>query len=63
MGLTARLGERRQAGRSGHLVEAYERQAHPLDLPTPIAAIQFRLEQLGLNNQALVGIIGSRTRL
>ena len=29
------------------LVEAYEREHHPIDLPNPIDAIKFRLEQQG----------------
>ena len=45
------------------LVEAYERTHHPIDPPSPIAAIRFRLEQQGLDRQALIGIIGSRTRV
>ncbi len=45
------------------LVEAYERLAHPINPPDPIDAIRFRLEQMGLNHQALIGVIGSRTRV
>lgn len=45
------------------LVEAYERTHHPIDLPDPIQAIRFRLEQQGLDHRALVGIIGNRTRV
>lgn len=45
------------------LVEAYERASFPIDLPDPIAAIRFRLEQRGEDAKALVGIIGSRTRV
>jgi HTH-type transcriptional regulator/antitoxin HigA len=45
------------------LVEAYERMALPVDPPNPIDAILFRLEQMGLDHNALVGVIGSRTRV
>ena len=45
------------------LVEAYEREHYPVDLPDPIEAIKFRLEQQGKNTHALVGIIGQRTRV
>jgi len=45
------------------LVEAYERAQFPVDLPDPIDAIRFRLEQAGLGVGALVGVIGSRTRV
>jgi len=45
------------------LAEAYERQHYPIDLPDPIEAVKFRLEQLGKNYQALIGVIGQRTRV
>jgi HTH-type transcriptional regulator / antitoxin HigA len=45
------------------LIEAYERAHYPIDLPDPIEAIKFRLEQKGKDSRALVGIIGQRTRV
>ena len=45
------------------LVEAYERAHFPVTPPDPIAAIRFRLEQAGLGPRALIGVIGSRTRV
>jgi HTH-type transcriptional regulator/antitoxin HigA len=45
------------------LVDAYERTRHPIDPPDPIDAIRFRLEQQGLDQRALVGLIGNRTRV
>jgi len=45
------------------LVEAYEEAHFPMDLPDPIAAIKFRLEQRGKDKKALIGIIGNRTRV
>lgn len=30
------------------LVELYEKSAHPVDLPEPVEAIKFRIEQLGI---------------
>jgi len=45
------------------LVEAYERMHYPVVFPDPIAAIRFRLEQAGLGPNALIGVIGSRTRV
>lgn len=45
------------------LVESYEREHHAIAPPDPISAIRFRLEQAGLDQSALVGIIGSRTRV
>lgn len=45
------------------LVEAYERERYPVDLPSPIDAIKFRLEQRGQDKRSLIGIIGHRTRV
>ena len=45
------------------LVEAYEEAHFPMDMPDPIEAIKFRLEQQGEDKKALIGIIGSRTRV
>src|SRR6202795_1852182 len=45
------------------LAEAYERQHYPIDLPDPVEAIKFRLEQQGKDYRALVGVIGQRTRV
>ena len=45
------------------LVEAYEEAHFPMDMPDPIEAIKFRLEQEGKDKTALVGVIGNRTRV
>jgi HTH-type transcriptional regulator/antitoxin HigA len=45
------------------LAEAYEREHFPVDLPDPIEAIKFRLEQEGKDYRALIGVIGQRTRV
>ena len=45
------------------LVESYERAHYPMAPPDPIAAIRFRLEQAELGPSALIGVIGSRTRV
>ena len=45
------------------LAEAYEEAHFPIDMPDPIEAIKFRLEQQGEGKKALVGIIGNRTRV
>jgi HTH-type transcriptional regulator/antitoxin HigA len=45
------------------LVEAYEQAHFPIDPPDPIEAIKFRLEQQGRDRKALIGVIGSRTRV
>jgi HTH-type transcriptional regulator / antitoxin HigA len=45
------------------LAEAYERERYPIDLPDPVEAIKFRLEQGGRDYRALIGVIGQRTRV
>jgi HTH-type transcriptional regulator/antitoxin HigA len=45
------------------LIEAYEREHYPIDLPDRIEAIRFRLEQKGKDSRALIGVIGQRTRV
>ena len=45
------------------LIEAYEREHYPVELPDPIEAIKFRLEQKGKDSRVLIGIIGQRTRV
>src|SRR3984893_8416155 len=42
------------------LVEAYEESHFPMDIPDPIDAIKFRLEQRDQDTKALIGIIGNR---
>jgi HTH-type transcriptional regulator / antitoxin HigA len=36
---------------------------YPIELPDPIEAIEFRLEQKGKDSRALIGVIGQRTRV
>jgi len=45
------------------LVEIYEEEHFPIDLPDPIIAIRFRMEQAGLKQVDLVPYIGSRSRV
>ena len=45
------------------LVEAYERKHYPLDLPVPVEAIRFRMEQMDLNPKDLVPMIGQLNRV
>jgi HTH-type transcriptional regulator/antitoxin HigA len=45
------------------LVDAYEDRRYPIDMPDAIQAIQFRIEQEGKDARALVGVIGSRSRV
>jgi len=45
------------------LVEAYERKQFPMDLPDPVEAIRFRMEQSGLSPKDLVPMIGQLNRV
>jgi HTH-type transcriptional regulator / antitoxin HigA len=45
------------------LIEAYEREHYPVDMPGPVEAILFRLEQQGKDSRALIGVIGQRSRV
>jgi len=45
------------------LVEAWEARNYPFDLPDPIDAIQYHMEQNGLAAKDLVPHIGSRNRV
>ena len=45
------------------LVDAYEARHHTIDLPDPIQAIRFRMEQQGLTRADLEPLIGGRGRV
>jgi HTH-type transcriptional regulator/antitoxin HigA len=45
------------------LIEKYEEQNFPIDLPDPIDAILFRMEQQGLSRKDLEPILGPRSRI
>ena len=45
------------------LVEAYEAKHFPIDLPDPVEAIKFRMEQAGLAPKDLVPAIGRLNRV
>lgn len=45
------------------LVQAYEAKNFPIDLPDPIEAIKFRMEQAGLTAKDLEPMIGRRNRV
>jgi HTH-type transcriptional regulator/antitoxin HigA len=46
----------------GLLIEQYENEHFPIELPDPIDAIKFRMEQLGYNQNDLAKIIGFKSR-
>jgi HTH-type transcriptional regulator / antitoxin HigA len=45
------------------LVEAYEKKHYPIDLPDPIAAIEYYMESRGWSRRELEPCIGSRARV
>lgn len=45
------------------LIDNYEKEKFPIDLPDPIAAIKFRMEQLGYNQKDLSDVIGLKSRV
>jgi len=45
------------------LIEAYERQHFPMDLPDAVEAIKFRMEQQGLTAKDLEPLIGRSNRV
>lgn len=45
------------------LVEAWEARHYPLDLPDPVEAIKYHLDQSGLAPRDLIPFIGSRNRV
>jgi HTH-type transcriptional regulator/antitoxin HigA len=45
------------------LIDNYERERFPIDLPDPIEAIKFRMEQLNYKPKDLVSVIGFRSRV
>jgi HTH-type transcriptional regulator/antitoxin HigA len=45
------------------LVEAWERKHYPLDLPDPVEAIKYHMDQSGLMPRDLIPFIGSRNRV
>ena len=45
------------------LVEVYEEQHYKIEIPNPIEAIKFRMEQEGLKQKDLINIVGSKSRV
>ncbi len=46
----------------GILIDQYESEHFPIDLPDPIEAIKFRMEQLGYSQTDLAAIVGLKSR-
>jgi HTH-type transcriptional regulator/antitoxin HigA len=45
------------------IIDSYEKEHFPIDLPDPIEAIKFRMEQLGYKQRDLEDIIGYKGRV
>jgi HTH-type transcriptional regulator/antitoxin HigA len=45
------------------LIEKYENEHFPIDLPDPIEAIKFRMEQRGMKQKDLAEIVGLKSRV
>lgn len=46
----------------GILIDKYEKDHFPIDLPDPIEAIKFRMEQLSYSQNDLANVIGLKSR-
>ncbi|MBO4704990.1 MAG: DNA-binding protein [Spirochaetaceae bacterium] len=45
------------------LIEIYEKEHFPIENPSPLAAIRFRMEQMNLSPKDLIPIIGSKSKV
>ncbi|MCK4724478.1 MAG: hypothetical protein KAT29_01690 [Anaerolineales bacterium] len=45
------------------LIENYEEERYPIDLPDPIEAIKFRMEQEGLTRKDMIKYLGSQSKV
>jgi HTH-type transcriptional regulator / antitoxin HigA len=45
------------------LIDQYEKEHFPIDLPDPIEAVKFRMEQLGMKQKDLAETIGFKSRV
>ena len=45
------------------LIDKYESEKFPIDLPNPIEAIKFRMEQMGMKQKDLIEIVGFKSRV
>jgi HTH-type transcriptional regulator/antitoxin HigA len=47
----------------GYLIDQYEEERFPIPAPSPIEAIKFRMDQMGIGHQELAVILGGRNRV
>lgn len=45
------------------LTDKYENENFPIEMPDPIEAIKFRMEQMGMNQKDLAEVIGLKSRV
>ena len=45
------------------LINSYEEKYYPIDLPHPIEAIKFRMDQMGLRQKDLVDCFGDKSKV
>ncbi|MGB3183430.1 MAG: transcriptional regulator [Cyclobacteriaceae bacterium] len=45
------------------LIESYEDKHFPIEAPDPVDAIKIRMEEMGLKQKDLVGLIGGKSRV
>jgi HTH-type transcriptional regulator / antitoxin HigA len=45
------------------LIEKYEKENYPIEMPDPIEAIKFRMEQLGMKQKDLAEVMGFKSRV
>lgn len=45
------------------LIEKYEKEHFPIDDPSPIEAIKFRMDQMGFSAKDLVPFIGNKSKV
>ena len=45
------------------LIDNYEEEHYPIDLPHPIEAIKFRMDQMGLKQKDLIGCFGDKSKV
>jgi HTH-type transcriptional regulator/antitoxin HigA len=45
------------------LIEKYEKENFPIEMPDPIEAIKFRMEQLGMKQKDLAEVVGFKSRV
>jgi len=45
------------------VIDNYESEKFPIEMPDPISAIKFRMEQMGLKQKDLVEMVGFKSRV